>query len=144
MYLRPKETDLLALLEIGEIDYIFIYRSVATQHGLKTLLLSDEINLKAAEMSELYNTASVKVKGKSPGEYIQRIGEPMVYSVTIPKNATNKTAAVKFVELLLSEQGVSILQSNGQPTITPAITEGFENLPGELKNICTGFIESKP
>jgi molybdate/tungstate transport system substrate-binding protein len=37
-YIRPKETDLLALLEAGEIDYVFIYRSVASQHGLKTLL----------------------------------------------------------------------------------------------------------
>jgi molybdate/tungstate transport system substrate-binding protein len=28
-YIRPKETDLLALLEMNEIDYIFLYRSVA-------------------------------------------------------------------------------------------------------------------
>ncbi len=32
-YIRPKETDLLALLEAGEIDYVFIYRSVGQQHG---------------------------------------------------------------------------------------------------------------
>ena len=32
-HIRPKETDLLALLEAGEIDYVFIYRSVAAQHG---------------------------------------------------------------------------------------------------------------
>ena len=31
-YIRPKETDLLALLESGTIDYIFLYRSVAQQH----------------------------------------------------------------------------------------------------------------
>ncbi|MFQ5722334.1 MAG: extracellular solute-binding protein, partial [Candidatus Aminicenantales bacterium] len=30
--IRPKEVDLLALLEAGELDYIFIYRSVAQQH----------------------------------------------------------------------------------------------------------------
>jgi molybdate/tungstate transport system substrate-binding protein len=143
-YIRPKETDLLALLEIGEIDYIFIYRSVATQHGLKMLLLADEINLKSAAMTPLYNTASVRVNGKSPGEYIQRVGEPMVYSITIPKKAGNKTAAVKFVELLLSEEGASIFRKNGQPTIAPPIAEGFENLPTELKNICTKFTESKP
>jgi molybdate/tungstate transport system substrate-binding protein len=143
-YIRPKETDLLALLEIGEIDYIFIYRSVAIQHGLKMLLLDDEINLKSAAMTPLYNTASVKVNGKAVGEFIERIGEPMVYSITIPKNAANKTAAVNFIELLLTEEGVSIFRKNGQPTITPAIAEGFGNLPTELKNICTEFIEGRP
>ena len=136
-YIRPKETDLLALLEIGEIDYIFIYRSVAAQHGLKMLLLDDEINLKSAAMTELYNTASVKVTGKTPGEFIERVGEPMVYSVTIPSTAINKTAAVKFVELLLSEEGVSIFEKNGQPTLAAPLAEGFEKLPAELKNICT-------
>ena len=144
-YIRPKETDLLALLEIGEIDYIFIYRSVAAQHDLKMLLLADEINLKSAAMGELYNTASVRVNGKSPGEYIERIGEPMVYSVTIPKKATNKTVAVKFIELLLSEEGMSIMQNNGQPTINPQIVEGIGNLPIELKNkVYLEPAESKP
>ncbi|MHC4546839.1 MAG: extracellular solute-binding protein, partial [Planctomycetota bacterium] len=33
-YIRPKEVDLLALLEVGELDYMFIYRSVAEQHNL--------------------------------------------------------------------------------------------------------------
>ena len=50
-YIRPKETDLLALLEAGEIDYLFIYRSVAGQHGLKMILLDDEINLKSSALN---------------------------------------------------------------------------------------------
>ena len=37
--IRPKETDLIALLETRELDYIFIYRSVAIQHQAKYLLL---------------------------------------------------------------------------------------------------------
>ena len=51
-FIRPKETDLLALLEAGEIDYLFIYRSVAQQHGLKMILLDDAMNLKAAKLAE--------------------------------------------------------------------------------------------
>ncbi|MHC4482999.1 MAG: substrate-binding domain-containing protein, partial [Planctomycetota bacterium] len=31
-YIRPKEVDLLALLEADELDYVLIYRSVAQQH----------------------------------------------------------------------------------------------------------------
>lgn len=33
--IRPKETDLLALLETNTIDYLFLYKSVALQHNLK-------------------------------------------------------------------------------------------------------------
>ncbi len=44
-FIRPKETDLIALLETGALDYIFQYKSVAVQHSLKYLELPDEINL---------------------------------------------------------------------------------------------------
>ena len=75
-YIRPKETDLLALLEAGEIDYLFIYRSVAAQHGLNMIFLPDEINLKSSAFAGLYRTATVKLSGKTPGQFIIRKGEP--------------------------------------------------------------------
>lgn len=142
-FIRPKETDLLGLLDVGEIDYIFIYRSVATQHGLEILLLPDEINLKSSELSNIYNTAVVKITGKSPGEYIERIGEPMVYSVTIPTTAANRTAAEKFIKLVLSEDGRAIMEKNGQPTVSPAIAGGYEYLPESLKSLCKPALENE-
>jgi molybdate/tungstate transport system substrate-binding protein len=135
-YIRPKETDLLALLEAGEIDYLFIYRSVAAQHGLEIMLLPDEINLKSPVHSTLYNTASVKVSGKKPGEFITRTGEPMVYSVTIPKDPPNQKAAEEFIELLLSPRGQAVMEKNGQPCITPLIADGFDFLPENIKLLC--------
>ena len=77
-YIRPKETDLLALLEAGEIDYLFIYRSVAAQHGLNRVLLPDQINLKNAAFAAFYKTASVKLSGREPGSFIIRHGESMI------------------------------------------------------------------
>jgi len=135
-YIRPKETDLLALLEAGEIDYMFIYRSVAAQHNLKMILLPDQINLKSAAFAELYNTATVKVSGKTPNDFITRRGEPMIYSVTIPKNAPNPKAAENWLALLLSPQGREIMQKNGQPTLKPPKADGFDNLPDKLKPFC--------
>jgi molybdate/tungstate transport system substrate-binding protein len=132
-YIRPKETDLLALLEAGEIDYMFIYRSVAIQHGLKTLLLDDEINLKSPEMADIYSTASVKVSGKKPGDFLTRTGEAMIYSVTICKNAPNPDIAANYLEFLLSPEGNAIMQKNGQETITPPRVFGYENLPEKIK-----------
>lgn len=132
-HIRPKETDLLALLEVGEIDYLFIYRSVAAQHGLKTVLLPDEINLKSQAHAALYDTAVVEVSGRKPGETITRRGEPMVYSVTIPKNAPNREAAEAWVALLLSEKGRAIMERNGQRCMKPAEVDGADRLPDSLK-----------
>ncbi|RLD58517.1 MAG: tungstate ABC transporter substrate-binding protein WtpA [Bacteroidetes bacterium] len=133
-YIRPKETDLLGLLESGNIDYIFLYRSVAKQHGLKHLLLPDEINLKNPELISLYNTAKVEISGKKPGEKITKQGEPMVYGITIINNAPNKEAALKFVEFLLKKDyGMKIMEKNGQPSIVPTKCENYGAVPLELK-----------
>ncbi len=134
--MRPKETDLLVLLEAGEIDYLFIYRSVATQHGLKMILLPDEVNLKSAKFAELYNTATVSVSGKKVGQFITCRGEPMEYSVTIPKNSQNPEAAREWIALLLSKKGREIMERNGQPFIKQVRVDGFSELPDELKPFC--------
>jgi molybdate/tungstate transport system substrate-binding protein len=135
-YIRPKETDLLALLEAGEIDYLFIYRSVATQHGLNMILLPDQINLKSVGFSDIYNTATVRISGKRPGQLITCKGEPMVYSITIPKTAKNEDAAQSWIALLLSEKGRKIMESCGQPCISPAKAEPMNKLPHNLKPFC--------
>jgi molybdate/tungstate transport system substrate-binding protein len=135
-YIRPKETDLLGLLEAGEIDYLFIYRSVAVQHGLKRVLLPDQINLKNEAFASFYKTASVKLSGKEPGRFITRQGESMVYSVTIPKTAPNPKAAKAWVAFLLSEKGRAIMEKNGQPCIVPAEVTHDETLPDILKQFC--------
>ena len=44
-YIRPKEVDLVALLESNSIDYMFQYKSVAIQHRLKYIELPKDINL---------------------------------------------------------------------------------------------------
>jgi len=133
-YIRPKETDLLALLESGNIDYIFLYRSVAQQHGLKYLILPDSVNLKNPELSDCYKTVSVNISGKKPGEEITKIGAPMVYGITILKNAPNPKSAEKFLQFLLNkENGLKILEKNGQPSLVPAISETYDKIPESLK-----------
>jgi molybdate/tungstate transport system substrate-binding protein len=135
-YIRPKETDLLALLESLEIDYLFIYRSVAEQHGLKFIVLPDEVNLKSTEFADLYASVTVEVTGKRPGEMIERGGAPMVYGVTIPDNCENREMAEAWVEVLLSEEGRAIMERNGQPAIVPASTAHFDKVPERLRPFC--------
>jgi len=133
-YMRPKETDLLGLLETGAIDYIFLYKSVAIQHKLKYIVLPDSINLKKEELTDWYATVSVDVTGKKPGEVITHIGEPMVYGITQVKNAPNPELAEKFINFMLSEKGMAIIEKNGQPSMIPSFTETYEKIPEGLKS----------
>jgi len=132
--IRPKETDLIALLDLGELDYIFIYKSVASQHGYPYLELPDEINLKTNEYSYLYEKASYDVNGKTPDEKITKIGLPMVYGITIPNNAEKPEAAELWIDFLLSEKGREIMNNNGQPSITPIETNDEEAIPKKFQD----------
>ncbi len=126
--------ELLALLEVGELDYIFTYRSVALQHKLNFITLPDEINFKKPELSEFYRRASVRLTGKTRETFVTRVGEPIVYGVTIPKNAPNPELAEAFLAFLLNaDKGGAILQQNGQASVVPSPTDTFEKLPDSLK-----------
>lgn len=135
-FIRPKETDLLALLEGGEIDYFFIYRSVATQHRLELLTLPDPINLRSPKHAASYKRAKVQVTGKRPGQFLTRIGAPIVYSVTIPKLAKNRELAEAYLALLLSPQGRAVMERNGQTPLVPALTPEPDRVPSRLKPLC--------
>lgn len=119
-YIRPKEVDLLAMLEINETDYIFIYRSVAIQHGLKYLELPDEINLKNMDFNDDYSKVSVSIRGKNPGETLEVRGETIAYAVTLINNAPNPEMAKAFLEFLLDiNKGGKILEESGHNSLIP-------------------------
>lgn len=124
---RPKETDLLGLIEAGMYDYLYIYKSVAEQHNLKYLTLPEEVSLKSAKFADQYKNATFQINGKKPGEWITKKGGPMVYGITVAENdisPANKNGAVLFVKFVLSEQGQEIMIKNGQGVIAPAVITG--------------------
>lgn len=131
--MRPKEVDLIAMLEAGELDYIFIYRSVAEQHHAPHLRLPDEINLKSPDFTNLYARAVVRITGKKPGEWIAKQGAPMVYGITLPRNAEHPELGVKFIAFVLGRHGRRIMAESGQPEIIPPRVDFFAKLPVELK-----------
>ena len=132
--LRPKEVDLIAMLEAGELDYIFIYRSVAEQHQAPHLCLPDAVNLKSADFAECYARASVRITGKKPGEWIEKRGAPMVYGITLPRNADHPDWGVKFIAFILGETGRRIMAENGQPEIVPPRVDFPDRLPADLRS----------
>jgi molybdate/tungstate transport system substrate-binding protein len=131
---RPKETDLLALIEANAYDYLYIYKSVAEQHGLKYISLPKQVSLKDNEFKDFYKTASFKINGKKPGEFITKKGGAMVYGITVAQNKkspTTKDGAVKFVNFVLSAEGQAIMIKNGQGVISPAVITGDASIIGK-------------
>jgi molybdate/tungstate transport system substrate-binding protein len=133
-FIRPKEVDLLALLESHNIDYMFQYRSVAVQHGLKFIVLPDEVNLKSPKFAEEYAKTVVDIKGKEPGKTEQMKGEPMIYGITLVKNAPNREAAIAFLKFMLSkDKGMKIMEKDGQPSVIPMQEKNYSAVPDPLK-----------
>ena len=135
-FVRPKEAALLAMLKSAQADYLFLYRSVARQHGLRMLVLPDEINLKSQRCADLYRTARVEVRGAETGEPMTQTGSPITYSVTILRESPNRRAAEAYVALLLSPTGQEVLARCGQPAIVPARSGDLSRVPDTLKPFC--------
>ena len=79
-FLRPNATELAALLEAGEVDYILEYESVARQYGFKFVVLPDDL---------------------SPG---------ILYGLSVPRQAAHFREGVQFAAFVLSNDGYSILR----------------------------------
>lgn len=107
---RPKEADLVALLQAGELDYIWSYESIAQAASLRYLTLPSAIDLSSAADSAFYAQATVRVVGKTPGDTLTFRGEPIVYGVTIPRRAPHPAVAERFAAFLLSDAGKRVLR----------------------------------
>jgi len=131
---RPKETDLIALLEAGQLDYVFIYKSVCEQHHMPFVALPDRINLGSPAFAGFYKQAAVKISGKKPGTFLEKQGAPMIYGVTLLNNAPHRESAIKFLAFMLGPQGRAIMEKNGQQAIYPAKVSGDAGkVPDALK-----------
>jgi molybdate/tungstate transport system substrate-binding protein len=137
--MRDKAANLTALLQNGDIDYIWTYRSLALQHHLRYLSFDKHINLSDPANESFYRQASVRVTGEKPGSYINREGRFVAYGITLLKDAPNPEAAEAFLEYLLDPQGgQKVLARFGQPPFDPPFVSSAEmqrKLPLPLRKV---------
>jgi molybdate/tungstate transport system substrate-binding protein len=138
-FMRPKEVDLIALIESNAADYMFQYKSVAIQHGLKYVELPDEINLSDPGKTEIYKSVALDVTGKEPGKKMKVTGDYINYSMTVIDNAPQKDEAIDFLCFVISQEGLEILRKNGQEPIIPFTTEQPGQLPSKLIQYLSRF-----
>ncbi|MEA3464464.1 MAG: tungstate ABC transporter substrate-binding protein WtpA [Thermodesulfobacteriota bacterium] len=138
---RPKAVELVSLLQSGNMDYAWEYRSVAVQHGLKYLQLPQEINLGNYLFDGQYAAAKVEVSGKTPGSTFTMQGKSITYGIALLKNAPNPEAASAFLCFMLDKEGgLKILSELGQPPFIPArvsSTAMLQLLPSGLQPLLT-------
>lgn len=129
---RPDATAVLPPLENGTFDYAFDYKSVAKQHRLQFVQLPPEINLGAPAERDSYARVAISIRG-SGGRLLPLEGVPIIFGLSIPKNAPHPEEALLFVRELLSPGGKKILEDNYQPILDEFQITGPENIPSSLK-----------
>ena len=124
--IRPKSVELVALVEAGGLDYAFEYRSVAVQHNLAFVDLPEPVDLSTVAYADVYKKVKLET---ADGE--TKTGKPIVYGITVPKNAENPDLGLEFVKFVIGDSGQKIFADRGQQPIVPA--EGSGLVPVELE-----------
>ena len=123
---RPREADQVALLEAGELDYIWTYESLARLMGLRFVRLPDDVDLGSPADSALYASVSTRVPGARLGDTITIRGQPILFGVAVPTDAPHGRAGRNFVAFLLSPSGRRILRGASVDALDPPILVGAQ------------------
>jgi molybdate/tungstate transport system substrate-binding protein len=134
MYLRGASMQLIALLQSGDIDYAFEYKSVVAQQGLKYLELPSEINLGDDKFADNYRKVHVKIDFRRFKSIVPEFdGLPIAYGLTIAANSDKKEAAARFLAFILGPDGQRIFNENHHPPLLPSECDNPNALPERLK-----------
>jgi molybdate/tungstate transport system substrate-binding protein len=129
--IRPKEIELVALLESGDLDYAWFYESMARATGVRHLQLPAEIDLGTADLREAYAQASVRVIGSSASDTVTMRGAPIRYAFSVPLDAAHNALGTRFAEFLLSDAGRRALEGEFLATL-PAPDAVGTNVPDAI------------
>lgn len=136
LLLRGSSVQLIALLESGDLDYAFEYKSVVQQHGLKMVELPDQVNMGNAEYRALYEKVVVNLDfQRFASVKPQFVGDQIRYGITIPSNAPHSAEAQEFIAFLLSPEGQKIMAENSHPMTEKITTDNYDALPESLKSL---------
>lgn len=135
--IRAREADQVALLQTGELDYIWTYQNLADNAGLKFVKLPDDVDLGAPADSSAYAKVSTRVLGKRAGDTVTFNGVPILFGAAIPLSAPHAKDAERLVAFLLSLDGERILKSQHLDALDHAIFVGT-GIPTALADSAKG------
>jgi molybdate/tungstate transport system substrate-binding protein len=110
---------LVAPLESGQIQFLFIYKSAAITDHLGYLSLNSHVNLGDPTLGAFYSRVSYT---DSAGV---NAGSPIILCVTVPLGSVNTSEAFQFVQYIIKNAGK--LSSYGLQPLSPARL--YHNVP---------------
>jgi molybdate/tungstate transport system substrate-binding protein len=136
--LRASEVDLIDLLQLGYLDYCFIYLSNAKQYGFNYVELPDEVNMGSAQNQSNYERIQVVYEHERFATVsLDRTGETIYYGLTIPANAPHPELAEEFIKFILAEQGKTDFENCYHPIFSPSFTDNLQAVPANLTSLVT-------
>lgn len=132
---RGSSVVLLGILESGDIDYAFEYKSVAQQRDLYFIEFPPEINLGSNAFRDLGYDLSVSIDYRRFASVIPDfVCQEILYGVTIPENSPHPEEALDYVRFLLGAEGQRIFAEQHQP-FRSLVADNPEHLPDDLRDM---------
>lgn len=139
-YTLARPTDVVGT----SYDYQFLYESSALASyranpaTYRYVRLPPEVNLSSPGQESRYNRVSIVVPGLGFPDTASKVRIPatqLAWGITVLRTAPHPATAVRFLQLLFSQQGVALQADSGPTPISPPLVsaEDYERLPPDLK-----------
>ena len=112
-WIRPKSSELIALLQTNHLDTAFIYRSTAIQHKLKYVLLPPQISLGDPAYASHYKRVTVRIGSKK--NRLEIAGAPIRSGIALL--SPDNTLAQNFLNYMLTAESTNLLPRLGYTRI---------------------------
>ena len=126
-WMRPKSSELVALLQTHSLDFAFLYKSTAVQNNLEFLSLPTQVSLAEDTYRDLYSSVFLQVTAEQPGSTIEITGTPIRYGIALT-NPDNPWAA-RLLDFFLSPEVQQLYRELGYRSVPLLEVHSQESTP---------------
>ena len=126
-WLRPKSSELVALLESHALDFAFLYKSTALQNNLEFLTFPAQVSLAEDTYRDLYSRVFLQVTAEQPGSTFEITGTPIRYGIA-QTNPGNPWAG-RLLDFFLSPEVQQLYRELGYLSVPVLEVHSQESTP---------------
>lgn len=119
--------DLVAPLESGNIQFLFMYKSAAIADQINPMVLPSRVNLGDPSLGSFYSQFSYTTSGGVQS------GGPILLFITVPRNSSESAKALDFVVYVVNH--ASSMSQFGMVPLGPAKLYNSTDVPGQIAQL---------